>query len=334
MQKQHDKHDGAVIKRAGRKHEEESHGGAWKVAFADFCLALLALFLVLWLMATREQQAMKEVMESPGNRVNQGKGVMPEAMGGPRGSLIERFPLPRTGGANGTGTSGAGDAATAASPEPARVRYTTPADLNVLAKALADISSDTGLAANLEAIVTPYGLRVMLHDTEQRGMFVRGSAIPTDRFRSLLRRMGPLFAKMENQMLIVGHTDSSQYAGSDYAAYSNWTLSSNRAMAARANLLAGTMPVDSVLQVVGMADRAPFDAANTAAAVNRRIELLILTRGQANNVAAMFGVPHNREALTDEIDTAMPDVHAIKQLREKLSPNNRNSADASHRAAQ
>ncbi len=334
MQKLHDKHDSTVIKRAGRKHDEEAHGGAWKVAFADFCLALLALFLVLWLMATREQQAMKEMMESPGNRVNQGKGVMPESMGGPRGSLIERFPLPRSGGAAGTGTSGAGDAAAAASAQPARVRYTTPADLNVLAKALAEISSDSGLSANLEAIVTPYGLRVMLHDTEQRGMFVRGSAMPTDRFRSLLRRMGPLFAKMENQMLIVGHTDSSQYAGSDYAAFSNWTLSSNRAMAARANLLAGSMPVDSVLQVVGMADRAPFDAANTAAAVNRRIELLILTRGQANNVAAMFGVPHNREALTDEIDTAMPDVHALKQLREKLVPNNRNSADASHRAAQ
>lgn len=334
MQKPHDKHDSTVIKRAGRKHDEEAHGGAWKVAFADFCLALLALFLVLWLMATREQQAMKEVMESPGNRVNQGKGVMPEAMGGPRGSLIERFPLPRSGGAAGTGTAGAGDAAAAASPEPARVRYTTPADLNVLAKALAEISSDTGLAANLEAIVTPYGLRVMLHDTEQRGMFVRGSAMPTDRFRGLLRRMGPLFAKMENQMLIVGHTDSSQYAGTDYAAFSNWTLSSNRAMAARANLLAGSMPVDSVLQVVGMADRAPFDAANPAAAVNRRIELLILTRGQANNIAAMFGVPHNREALTDEIDTAMPDVHALKQLREKLSPTNGNSADASHRAAQ
>jgi chemotaxis protein MotB len=326
LQKLHDKHDGAVIKRAGRKREEETHSGAWKVAFADFCLALLALFLVLWLMAAREQQAMKEVMEAPGNRANQGKGAMPEAMGGPRGSLIERFPLPRSG------------AAAVASAEPARVRYTTPADLNVLAKALADISSDTGLAANLEAIVTPYGLRVMLHDTEQRGMFVRGSAIPTDRFRGLLRRMGPLFAKMDNQLLIVGHTDSSQYAGSDYAAYSNWTLSSNRAMAARANLLAGSMPVDSVLQVVGMADRAPFDTANPAAAINRRIELLILTRGQANNVAAMFGVPHNREALTDEIDAAMPDVDSLKQLRQKIAtplvPANRSSAaDASHRAA-
>lgn len=97
MQKLLDKHEGTVIKRAARKQDDESHGGAWKVAFADFCLALLALFLVLWLMATREQQAMKEVMETPGNRVNQGKGVMPESMGGPRGSLIEHFPLPRTG---------------------------------------------------------------------------------------------------------------------------------------------------------------------------------------------------------------------------------------------
>jgi chemotaxis protein MotB len=67
-------------------------------------------------------------------------------------------------------------------------------------------------------VITPYGLRVMLHDTDRQGMFVRGSAVPTDRFRKLLRKMGPLFAQMENQMLIVGHTDSLQYADTGYAA--------------------------------------------------------------------------------------------------------------------
>ena len=61
MQKPHDKKHGedAVIKRSGRKHAEDDHGGAWKVAFADFCLALMALFLVLWLMAAREQQSLR-----------------------------------------------------------------------------------------------------------------------------------------------------------------------------------------------------------------------------------------------------------------------------------
>ena len=331
MQKLHDKHEAAVVKRASRKHEEETHGGAWKVAFADFCLALLSLFLVLWLMATREQQSMKEIMlESAGNRANAGQGVMPESIGGPRGSLIERFALPHSG----TADAATPNARANADTPPPKVRYDSPTALGALAKALAVMSDDAGLSANLETIVTPYGLRVMLHDTEQRGMFVRGSPVPTDRFRRLLRKMGPLFAQMENQMLIVGHTDSLQYANTDTAAYSNWTLSSSRAMAARAHLLAGGMNPESILQVVGMADRAPMDADNAAAGVNRRIELLVLTRGQAKTIAAMFGVPRNKEALNDDVDTALPDVAALKQLRDKLVATKGSATDAPHRGAQ
>ncbi|WP_317204952.1 flagellar motor protein MotB [Janthinobacterium sp.] len=323
MLKPHDKHEQAIIKRAGRKHDEEAHGGAWKVAFADFCLALLSLFLVLWLMAAREQQAMKEIMmESKGSKVSEGQGVMPEQKGGPRGSLIDRFPMPRTGSGNSSGpgkqlSSGAVDPTDKAQP---KVSYESPEDLKALARTLDKMSAEAGLTSNLESIVTPYGLRVMLHDTDRQGMFVRGSAVPTDRFRRLLREMGPLFAQMENQMLIVGHTDSVQYANTDFESFSNWTLSSNRAMSARANLLAGSMNPQSVLQVVGMADRAPIDTKNAAAGVNRRIELLILTRKQANSIAAMFGVAGATQTLGDGAETALPDAGELKQLRQDLAP--------------
>ena len=323
MLKPHDKHEQAIIKRAGRKHAHDDHGGAWKVAFADFCLALLCLFLVLWLMAAREQQAMKEIMmESKGSKVSEGNGVMPEQKGGPRGSLIDRFPMPRTGSGNASGpgklmSSGAIDPTDRAKP---KVSYESPEDLTALARALSKLSAEAGLTSNLESVVTPYGLRVMLHDTDRQGMFVRGSAVPTGRFRRLLREMGPIFAQMENQMLIVGHTDSVKYMNSDNEVFSNWTLSSNRAMSARANLLAGSMNPESVLQVVGMADRAPIDTKNVAAGVNRRIELLVLTRHQASSVAAMFGVAGNVQPLTDDIDTTMPDAGALKQLRQKLVP--------------
>lgn len=325
MLKPHDKHDNAVIKRGGRKHDEEAHGGAWKVAFADFCLALLSLFLVLWLMAAREQQNLKEIMlESSGSKTDQGKGVMPETLGGPRGSMIERFPTQHNG--MGPGTSEAERQADAAAAP--KVRYESAADLAALSKALEAMSAELGLSANLEAVVTPYGLRVMVHDTERQGMFVRGSSVPTDKFAKLLRKMGPLFARMENQMLIVGHTDSVQYANTDTAAYSNWTLSSNRAMAARAHLLAGSMNPDSVLQVVGMADRAPLDQKRPAAGVNRRIELLVLTRDQAHSIAAMFGVAAERRAEAGEIDTALPDVSALKQLRDTIFSTKRKPAPA------
>ena len=319
MLKPHEKgHEQTIVKRGGGKHKHDEHGGAWKVAFADFCLALSCLFLVLWLMASRNTESLEQILtEADGAKTDQGKGVMPQQVGGPRGSLIERFPMPRTGNSDTEGSSKA-----AGDPNPqvtaSKVTYDTPNDLQALAKSLAKLSAEYGLTSNLESIVTPYGLRVMLHDTDRQGMFVRGSAVPTDKFRNLLRSMGPIFAQMENQMLIVGHTDSLQYADTSYAAFSNWTLSANRAMSARSQLLFGGMNKESVLQVVGMADRAPLDTQKADAGVNRRIEILVLTTTQAKTIASMFGVPDAKSALTETIDTAMPDQTLLQRLRDKL----------------
>nr|WP_315402410.1 flagellar motor protein MotB [uncultured Duganella sp.] len=322
MLKPHDKgHEQTIVKRGGGKHKHDDHGGAWKVAFADFCLALMCLFLVLWLMAARNTESLEQILtEANGAKTDQGKGVMPQQVGGPRGSLIDRYPMPHFGTSDEPGEKKNAQGEPEPEPpiKPEKVKYESPADLTALSKALTKMSAEFGLTSNLEAIVTPYGLRVMLHDTDRQGMFVRGSAVPTDKFSALLRRMGPLFKKMENQMLIVGHTDSLQYADTSYAAFSNWTLSSNRAMSARAQLLAGSMNPQSVLQVVGMADRAPLDVKRVDAGVNRRIELLILTSGQAKTIAAMFGMPDNSEPLTDEIHTALPDRGLLQKLRESL----------------
>lgn len=314
VQSKSDKHAEAVIKRVSRRHDDEGHGGAWKVAFADFCLALMCLFLVMWVLAARNQERAEEIMRAVGGHtMDEGKGVMPETMGGPRGSLISREPLPRDPEAQHRQTDNSQDV----QPQH-KTRYETAADLASLAKILSRLSEDAGLASNLQTVVTPYGLRVMLHDTDKQGMFERGSAIPNERFRQLLRQMGPLFARIDNQMLIVGHTDAVQYAGQDRAAFSNWALSSNRAMAARAQLLGGGMAADSILQVVGMADRAPLDIHDTKAGVNRRIEMLILTSAQAHSLAGMFGMPRNPEALTPTVDTELPDHALLKALRAKL----------------
>jgi chemotaxis protein MotB len=329
--KPHEKHEETIVKRGGGKHAHDEHGGAWKVAFADFCLALMCLFLVLWLMASRNTESLQQILtQSDGNKTDQGKGVMPEAVGGPRGSLIERFPMPRSGNSD---VEGREEQSTQQNPQqaPSKVSYETKEDLQLLAKALQKMSEDAGLSSNLESIVTPYGLRVMLHDTDRQGMFVRGSAIPTGKFQQLLRKMGPLFARMKNQMLIVGHTDSLQYEDTSHAAFNNWNLSSNRAMSARAQLLAGSMPADSILQVVGMADRAPLDTKHASAGVNRRIELLILTKSQAAAVANMFGMPGNAETLTPDADAQLPAAgdgkgeqrSELQQLRDKLLPGGR-----------
>lgn len=298
MSKLNDKHhEQTIIKRGGGKHDHDEHGGAWKVAFADFCLALLSLFLVLWLMAAREKEAVQNMTKDAAAGQLEGPGKRPEIANAPSGSLIERFP---------TMHDGTGPAQSNGATADARVSYDSPADLKALSKKLEKMSEDAGLAANLQSEVTPYGLRVMLHDTDRQGMFMRGSALPTGRFARLLQKMGPLFAQMENQMLIVGHTDSVQYQFAEKTGMSNWALSSNRAMAARAQLLQGGMRTDSVLQVVGMADRAPLDAKQTDAGINRRIELMILTRAQSRSVAAMFGAPGATETLLDGVSVSAP----------------------------
>jgi chemotaxis protein MotB len=304
-------HEETIVKRGGGRQHDDEHGGAWKVAFADFCMALMALFLVLWLIAAREASALKNIVrDNTAAGLIEGSGGKPEIAGNPSGSLIERFPLPKAnGGAQGPDAGGKATAHT---------RYESPSELAALAHALQKMSADAGLASNLATVVTPEGLRVMLHDTDRQGMFVRGSPIPVDRFSKLLRAMAPLFEKMENQMLIVGHTDALQYTSKDPNSYSNWSLSAHRALAARSQLLIGGMRKESVLQVVGMADRAPVDAAKPDAAVNRRIELLILTTKQAASITAMFGTPAQLEDLSKDVSITKPGEEALEELRSHL----------------
>lgn len=318
-----DKGQQAVVKRVTRRHGEEGHGSAaWKVAFADFCLALLALFLVMWLMAARQQEHLQELLKAAGGSLlDEGRGRMSESLGGPRGSLIAREPLPSNGDTLAKRKVSSGDSEPMGPGQGMRLskaHYETHADMIELSNVLAQVGEQVGLSKNIRTIVTPYGLRVLMHDTEKQGMFQRGSSAPNERFRNLLRSLGPLFNQIDNQMLIVGHTDSLQYADQSYSAFSNWTLSSERAMAARSYLLAGGMPANSVLQVVGLADRAPLNPEDTAAHENRRIELLILTSGQARSIAQMFGAPTETLPLLDDVSTSLPDSEALEALRGQL----------------
>jgi chemotaxis protein MotB len=308
-------HEETIVKRGGGKHHDDEHGGAWKVAFADFCMALMALFLVLWLMAARDAQTVKNILrDNTAGGMIEGSGGKPDIGGTPPGSMIERFQIPKNKTGSESSTTGVG-----AKAEVVHTKYESPSELAALAHALEKMSVDAGLASNLATVITPDGLRVMLHDTDRQGMFVRGSPLPTLRFAKLLRAMAPLFEKMENQMLIVGHTDSLQYTNAGPNSYSNWSLSVNRALAARAELLEGGMRSASVLQLVGMADRAPLDPAHADASINRRIELLILTSKQAASVVSMFGTPGKTEALTKDASTSTPGDAALKSLRSQLA---------------
>lgn len=275
-----------VVKRVSRKHEDEDHGGAWKVAFADFCLALLCLFLVLWLLASRNSERMQVVLQNAGaNLIEDGQGMTNSLAAGSRGSMIERNPVPaRSEDLNpGDPTRGPADARVG------KPSLESPEQLQALARRIAGLAAEEGLEGHLRTAVTAQGLRLQLHDTESSGMFERGSALPAPRLRALLRKLGPLLAEVRNQVLIVGHTDATAYQDKAPGAFTNWALSSHRAMAARHELLLGGMPEASVLQVSGMADAAPLDTADPKSPVNRRIELMLLTSAQSRAIAGMYG---------------------------------------------
>ncbi|HVZ36625.1 MAG TPA: flagellar motor protein MotB [Polyangiaceae bacterium] len=317
-----DKAEQAVVKRVARRgHDEEGHNGAWKVAFADFCLALLCLFLVMWLLAARQQEALQELLKAAGGSLlDDGRGRMSESLGGPRGALISREPLPSDGSTLAPRRlfPGALESDDLRHVRLAKTSYETSADMVELVRVFEQLASQSGLAGNVQSVITPYGLRVMLHDTSKQGMFERGGAVPNERFARLLRKLGPVFSRIENQMLILGHTDSVQYRDTGPAGLSNWALSSERAMAARAELLKGGMPAGSVLQVVGLAERAPLNAKDTTAPENRRIELLILTKGQASSISAMFGAPGETRPLIEGAETSLPSRDELISLRNGL----------------
>lgn len=291
--KNKDGHEGAVIKRVSRRHAEEAHGGAWKVAFADFVLALMCLFLVLWVLAARDQENLQQLLSASGGKpMMEGASRQIDHLGNPPGSLIPRDPVPGPSGSQAASKSAVRntDKRTVDDPpELMRHSYDSEADLRKLAQALSEMSRQAGLASNLQTVITPYGLRVTLHDTDKQGMFERGSAIVEPRFRKLLLQIGGMLGEIDNRLLIVGHTDAAQYHSAGFGALSNWSLSSSRAMAARMHMMQGGLAGESVLQVVGMAERAPLDAGHPLAALNRRIELLILTSKQARAVVAMYG---------------------------------------------
>lgn len=319
----------AVIRRAHRKRGGEEHGSsAWKVAFADFCLALLALFLVLWLLSAREQERLQELLRTPGSLFDDGAGLMRESLGGPRGSMIGREPMPSRGDRLARRGLASGEDDPAGPGHGIRLSktvYESRQDMLELAGVLGRLGELSGLGTNVHSQITPHGLRVMLHDTDKRGVFERGSAVPTERFAQLLRHIGPLFAQIENQMVISGHTDALPYADRGPEGMSNWQLASARAMTARSHLLSGGMPAHSVLQVVGLADSAPLNEGDATAHENRRIELLILTREQARSIRAMFGPPGQTWTLVEGVDASVPDYEAFDTLRTQLTPDRHGS---------
>lgn len=283
------KNEPIIIKRRKRGKRNHGHGGAWKVAFADFTLAMMALFMVLWIMQIADQKERTMIVQylrgdmNPTGPMNPFELSQSSSIIDLEGNMSIAPPIiPSSSMPRGSESEGLEEGALIPG------QFDTQAQLTVLARELNRVVQSSSMAENISVTIVPQGIRILIHDNVNQFMFTRGSAQMQPYFEELLLSLGPILKNITNSMVISGHTDSTPYAGS---LFTNWELSSERALLARRVLERGGVKRDQVIQVTGMADQVPYITSDTAAAANRRIEALILTSSAEQLLRGMIGAP-------------------------------------------
>jgi len=274
-----------IVIRRVKKQAHGHHGGAWKVAYADFVTAMMAFFLVMWLIGagTREQRAaISEYFKNPS--MTKGTATMaPEGRMGPGGASNAMIKL---GGAmdmpHGPGKDSKGAAAASTDPKEIEkeARKQERARLEDLMQQLqAAIEKSQALAPFKDQLlldITPEGLRIQIVDKQNRPMFDLGSAALRPYTTAILQELAGFINRVPNRISLSGHTDDAPYTSDQH--YSNWELSADRANAARRALLSGGLTEDKIARVVGLAASVPFDRTNPGDAVNRRISIIVMNK--------------------------------------------------------
>lgn len=268
-----------IIKRRSKKGHGDEHGGAWKVAFADFTLAMMALFMVLWIIQPQMNQTNPSYGEMESNPlVDGGAGIFD----GTSTSPLELDGVPvRPPQADDTDRKeGKGD-------QDGSHTYGSTEELKKLAELMREVASEVDALANLEVDVVPQGLRILIKDDQQRFMFQRGSATLNPHFQKLLGVLAGVLAKVDNKLIISGHTDATPYRQKN--GYNNWNLSGDRALRARNALVDSGLGEGSVLQVTAQADVMPLHPEDPQSGANRRVEILLLTASAEALYKELFG---------------------------------------------
>lgn len=268
-----------IVIRRPKKVAHGHHGGSWKIALADFMTALMALFLVMWILSTataEQRKGVSEYFSTPlvgairgGDQTSGSTSVIPGGGPDPQHSDGQRARIDLR-------------QATRMSDRERRsiLEQQQRSFVSLQRRIESAIQADEQLRKMREQIrfsLTPEGLLIHLLDSERRPMFELGSDVVEDRMRNLLRTIAPLLNELPNSLSISGHTDSRQFVGG-YGGYSNWELSADRANASRQELVAGGLEGAKLLRVQGMADRVPLPDAAARDPENRRIALLVLSR--------------------------------------------------------
>ena len=302
-----------IIKRVKKKGHDGHHGGAWKVAYADFVTAMMAFFLLMWLINATTEEQKKGIAEYfspvPGmaGQVTGGSGFFKGDTVTSDGKMVNQnappsvtVPIPSSS-FDQDQTDGDKDKQAAPSDQASATKANTDkskdsenvADAEQAAKVLADAENKQfkeaefelkqaiqntpdlkDLAQNMIVDNTPEGLRIQIVDQDKLAMFPRGSTVMADKAKLLMQKVAEIVKKFPEKIAISGHTDSTQYAEGNK--YDNWDLSTDRANASRRALIDAGLPAQRITNLAGKGDTEPLVKDDPNSPKNRRISIVLL----------------------------------------------------------
>ncbi|MAD47504.1 MAG: motility protein MotB [Oceanospirillaceae bacterium] len=309
-------HQNIIIRRY-KKGKHAHHGGAWKVAMADFALAMMALFLVLWIINSSSEQQRAAI-----------SGYFQDPKAYEEGTKVPSAYIIDFGGSPST----ADNIAISEEIDPEKILQAE--EIESMAEAIerhrmqemqAKIEARINASPTLSPFkdqmlldITTEGLRLQIVDQTKRPMFAPGSAELKYYSEDILWELAPVIASMDHKVSIVGHTDASTLGSVRDADDGNWRLSAMRADAARRALMEAGVEKDQVAEVIGMGDTAPLKTDDPYADVNRRISVTLLNKKSTEAVeqrAGGDGKPAEGEAGNNDRE---PVVNKAGSLLEQL----------------
>ena len=279
-----------IIVKKIKKGGGGAHGGAWKIAYADFVTAMMAFFLLMWLLGSTAQgdlQGIAEFFENPLKVAQQGgsgSGDSSSVIQGGGRDLTRQTGQVKYGAVEtkqrsiNLSMSGEDQKAEEVKREQQRQERAKLVELKSQIEARIEANPDLRPFRNqLLLDVTAEGLRIQIVDEQNRPMFASASDRLQPYTQKILREIGVILNQVDNRVFLSGHTDATPFSGG-LGGFSNWELSANRANASRRELIYGGMDPDKVLRVVGMASIVPFDKDDPFNPINRRISIVVLNR--------------------------------------------------------
>lgn len=292
------------VKKGGHGH----HGGSWKVAYADFVTAMMAFFLLMWLLGSTTDATREGIADYFNNP------AAPEGPGGASNSMIDfggAMEIPK----------GEGDPfknVEVNSAEDIRADLVRLDDL--MQRIRRQIESNSSLKEFRDQMlldVTSQGLRIQIVDRKNRPMFDRGSSRLKWYTREILHELAKTIDLVPNYISLTGHTDATRYS-TQRRDYSNWELSADRANAARRALVGGGLNGEKVGRVVGLASSVLFDKTDPYNPINRRISIVVMNR----ETQAAVGLPplDEKRLAKGEAEEAPVEVPEIGVESEQIDP--------------